>query len=97
MAPADDPTPTAMAMTQDTRRFSFEHDGHRFDGTEQVGRTPDGAEPSVHWVVHMDGAPALEFRGAYPYRDEDVRARVLEWYAIQRPRGTPGEGRGRAG
>jgi len=34
--------------------------------------------------VRMDGAPALEFRGPYPYRDEDVRARVLEWYAIQR-------------
>jgi hypothetical protein len=32
----------------------------------------------------MDGAPALEFEGPYPYRDADVRARVLEWYGIQR-------------
>ena len=84
-------------MTHDQRRFSFEHDGHRFDGIEEVGRTPDGAEPSVHWVVRMDGAPALEFRGPYPYRDEDVRHRVVEWYEIQRPRGTPGAGRPPAG
>ena len=72
-------------MSDRSRRISFEHDGHRFEGEEAAGRTADGAEPTVHWVIRMDGAPALEFRGPHPYRDEDVRRRVLEWYAIQRP------------
>ena len=76
-------------MTETARRISFEHDGHRFEGVEATSRTPDGAEPSVHWVIRMDGAPALEFRGPHPYRDEDVRKRVLEWYAIQQPGRTP--------
>ena len=72
-------------MPHSYRRIEFEHDGHRFEGIEEVDRMP-GAERELHWVIHMDGAPALEFRGPHPYRDEDVRARVLEWYAIQRPR-----------
>ena len=72
-------------MTRTPQRISFEHDGHHFDGAESVSATPDGAEPSFHWTIRMDGAPALEFRGPHPYRDEDVRKRVLEWYAIQQP------------
>ena len=71
--------------SESQRRISFEHDGHRLEGVATAARTPDGAESAVHWVVRMDGAPALEFRGPYPYRDDDVRKRVLEWYAIQRP------------
>jgi hypothetical protein len=65
------------------QRMSFEHDGHLF---EVVERRPAGvtAEPRVAWSVTMDGVPALEFEGPYPYRDADVRARVLEWYGIQR-------------
>ena len=35
-----------------------------------------GPKPSKH-------PPALEFRGPQRYRDDDVRKRVLEWYAIQ--------------
>ena len=42
----------------------------------------DGPEPQVRWDVRLDGAPVLEFRGEYPYRDDDVRRRVLEWYGI---------------
>jgi len=72
-------------MTDTPGRIAFEHDGHRFEGVEEA--STGGAERRVHWVIHMDGAPALEFRGPYPYRDEDVRKRVLEWYAIQRHRG----------
>ena len=72
-------------MTDASRRIAFEHDGHRFEGVEEVARTP-GAERELHWVIRMDGAPALEFRGPHPDRDDDVRARVLEWYAIQHPR-----------
>lgn len=64
-------------------RVTFEHDGHRFDAVEH---RPDGAgEPAVRWDVAMDGATVLEFRGPYPYRDDDVRRRVLEWYGIQKP------------
>jgi hypothetical protein len=67
----------------DVQRMSFEHDGHRFEITERqwAGST---SEPRIAWSVTMDGAPALDFEGPYPYRDADVRARVLEWYAIQR-------------
>ena len=72
-------------MADTPRSLTFEHDGHRFESTEQVGGSAGVAEPSVHWVVLMDGQPALEFRGPHPYRDEDVRKRVLEWYAIQQP------------
>ena len=66
-------------------RMSFEHDGHHFEVIErrQAGA---GTEPRVAWSVAMDGASALEFEGPYPYRDDDVRARVLEWYGIQRQR-----------
>jgi hypothetical protein len=72
-------------MADSARQLTFEHDGHRFDGTEPVGRSADGAEALVHWEVRTDGAPALAFRGPHPYRDDDVRERVLEWYAIQQP------------
>lgn len=75
-------------MTERSRHIVFEHDGHQFEGTELAGGPSVGADPDpeVRWTIHMDGMPALEFRGPYPYRDEDVRARVLEWYAIQQPR-----------
>ena len=69
------------------RRVQFEHDGHHFEAEEQTtGAVPGRTEPQVRWVVQLDGAPALEFQGAFPYRDEDVRKRVLEWYEIQKPR-----------
>jgi hypothetical protein len=76
---------THPIMADTPRRLTFEHDGHRFESTQQASRADEGAEPSVHWVVLIDGGPALEFRGPHPYRDEDVRKRVLEWYAIQHP------------
>ena len=63
-------------------QMSFEHDGHRFEVVER--RQGGASEPRVGWTVTMDGAPALEFEGPYPYRDADVKARVLEWYGIQR-------------
>lgn len=70
-------------------RIAFEHDGHRFEAAEQRADGPDA--PAVRWDVRMDGATVLEFRGDYPYRDDDVRRRVLEWYAIQKPvDGVPG-------
>jgi hypothetical protein len=71
------------------RRIRFEHDGHRFEAVERVPN-PDAPDPQVIWEVRLDGAPALEFRGEYPYRDDDIERRVLEWYAIQKPR--PGFG-----
>jgi hypothetical protein len=73
-------------MADSSRRsIAFDHDGHHVTGVEQVS-TPSGeGEAEVRWTIQMDGAPALEFRGPYPYRDEDVRVRVLEWYAIQLP------------
>lgn len=67
------------------RVIAFAHDGHRFEASVQrrsAGAAAGG--PQVAWVVTMDGAPALEFEGPYPYRDDDVRKRVLEWYAIQK-------------
>jgi hypothetical protein len=66
------------------RRYRFEHDGHAFEAVERVDRA--APEPRVHWEVLMDGASVLEFRGSYPYRDGDVRQRVLEWYGIQKRR-----------
>jgi len=66
----------------DEHRMSFEHDGHRFEVVER--RRERAAEPRLAWSVTMDGAPALEFEGPYPYRDADVKTRVLEWYGIQR-------------
>lgn len=69
------------------RRLEFEHDGHRFEAEEQTAEATSGlAEPQVRWTVQMDGAPALEFQGAFPYRDDDVQKRVVEWYEIQKPR-----------
>jgi len=71
------------------RTSEFEHDGHRFQVTQRPATAPAGearAEPRLHWVVTMDGGPALEFDGPYPYRDDDVRKRVLEWYETQKPR-----------
>jgi hypothetical protein len=75
------------------RRITFEHDGHRFEAVERVtdpragsrGSPAGGAgEARVAWVVSMDGREVLDFHGQYPYRDADVRKRVLEWYGIQK-------------
>lgn len=71
-------------MTQ--RRMHFEHDGHRFDADEERTGGAGGGQEHVRWVVRMNGVTRLEFEGAFPYRDEDVRKRVLEWYEIQKPR-----------
>lgn len=69
------------------RRMQFEHDGHTFDAEErQDAGSPPAGEPQVRWAVRMNGAPVLEFHGAFPYRDDDVRKRVVEWYEIQKPR-----------
>ena len=69
------------------RRMQFEHDGQLFEADErQSPGSPAGPESRVRWQIRMNGAPALEFEGAYPYRDDDVRKRVLEWYEIQKPR-----------
>jgi hypothetical protein len=65
------------------QRMTFEHDGHHFEIVERL--SVSATAPRVAWSVTMDGKPALEFEGPYPYRDADVRARVLEWYGIQRP------------
>ena len=65
------------------RRVHFEHDGHHFEAVERV--LDGAAEAVMRWDVRMDGATVLEFRGEYPYRDEDVRKRVVEWYGIQKP------------
>ncbi len=68
------------------RRMTFEHDGHRFEAV-QSERPPSvaaGTERQFRWVVSMDGDRVLEFHGEYPYRDADVRKRVLEWYGIQK-------------
>ncbi len=68
------------------RTVEFEHDGHRFTaGQQESAPVVRGGEPMLRWEVTMDGAPALEFFGEYPYRDEDVEKRVLEWYRIQKP------------
>jgi hypothetical protein len=70
------------------RRMQFQHDGHRFDAVERVtgpSAASGAGEPQVRWDVSMDGKPVLEFRGEYPYRDDDVRKRILEWYGIQKP------------
>ena len=78
-----------MAMSQ--RRVEFAHDGHRFEVEEieadvqPAVAAAGAAERRVRWVVHMDGRQVLEFEGGYPYRDEDLRKRILEWYGIQKP------------
>ena len=78
-------------MSEDVPRTSeFEHDGHRFRVSERQVGAPAGqkqAEPWLHWAVTMDGRQVLEFDGPYPYRDGDVRKRILEWYETQKPRG----------
>jgi len=70
-----------------THRFEFTHDGHRFLIDERASAIPAARTEvaEVAWQVYMDGEPVLEFAGAYPYRDEDLRRRVEEWYALQRP------------
>jgi len=68
------------------RRITFEHDGHRFEAVEneRAAATAAVTERQIEWVVWMDGNRVLEFHGQYPYRDADVRKRVLEWYGIQK-------------
>lgn len=68
------------------RRVSFEHDGHRFAATETRAPGRPGTESRLRWCVTMDGADVLEFHGPYPFRDDEVTARVIEWYEIQKPR-----------
>jgi hypothetical protein len=75
-----------MAM----HRVEFTHDGHRFSVEERStsARTGGGAgDERLSWCVRMDGDTVLEFSGHYPFRDDDLRKRVLEWYALQRPTG----------
>ena len=67
------------------RQIRFEHDGHRFEAVERIP-APGAPDPQMIWDVRMDGDPVLEFRGEYPYRDDDIQKRVVEWYAIQKPR-----------
>jgi hypothetical protein len=69
----------------DQRRVVFDHEGHRFEATLRRGDT--APEAVVSWDVRMDGALVLEFRGEFPYRDDDIRKRILEWYGIQKPIG----------
>jgi len=76
-------------MTPDQRRVEFAHDGHRFEVEEHTEPGPPATGPGerrVRWAVHMDGRQVLEFDGGYPYRDEDLRKRILEWYETQKPR-----------
>ena len=70
-----------------THRFEFLHDGHRFTIDERASAVPAAraVDTPVAWRVYMDGESVLEFAGDYPYRDEDLRKRVEEWYALQRP------------
>ena len=78
-------------MSDESPRTSeFEHDGHRFQVAERKVTAPAGqkqAEPWLRWLVSMDGRQVLEFDGPYPYRDPDLRKRILEWYETQKPRG----------
>ena len=78
-------------MSSETPRTSeFEHDGRRFRVTERHVEAPPGetqTEPRLRWDVSMDGRQVLEFDGPYPYRDGDLRKRILEWYETQKPRG----------
>jgi hypothetical protein len=70
------------------RLVTFEHDGHRFEAAERSPSAEGGrgaGAREVDWIVWMDGQQVLEFHGEYPYRDADVRKRVLEWYGIQKP------------
>ncbi|HYD52874.1 MAG TPA: hypothetical protein VEA99_09615 [Gemmatimonadaceae bacterium] len=75
-----------------THRLEFKHDGRRFTIEERSAVVPAArdADGRLAWCVRMDGESVLEFSGEYPYRDEDLRKRVLEWYALQRPTGGRG-------
>jgi hypothetical protein len=66
-------------------RLEFMHDDHRFTIEERSREVPAARAPEASWCVKMDGETVLEFSGEYPYRDEDLRKRVLEWYALQKP------------
>jgi hypothetical protein len=69
-----------------THRLQFVHDGRRFMIEERTTAVPaSSAAQQLSWCVRMDGESVLEFSGEYPYRDEDLRKRVLEWYALQKP------------
>jgi len=71
-----------MAM----HRLQFVHDGRRFSIEERTTVVPAAsAAQRLSWCVRMDGESVLEFSGEYPYRDEDLHKRVLEWYALQKP------------
>ena len=72
-----------------THRVEFTHDSHRFAIEERTTAVPSAHAPDarVEWHVRMDGQTVLEFSGDYPYRDEDLKKRVLEWYALQKPTG----------
>lgn len=73
-------------LESESRRVSFEHDGHRFVAAETRGSADAGGESHVRWCVTMDGDEVLEFHGPYPFRDDEVQTRVIEWYEIQKPR-----------
>jgi hypothetical protein len=81
--PADPPSTRSPCSMSEQRLIAFAHDGHRFEASVRR-RAGAVGEAQVAWVVTMDGAPALEFEGPYPYRDDDVRKRVVEWYEIQK-------------
>jgi hypothetical protein len=67
-------------------RLEFIHDHRRFTIEERSRTVPAARAPeSLSWCVKMDGETVLEFSGEYPYRDEDLRKRVLEWYELQKP------------
>ena len=69
-----------------THRMQFLHDGRRFTIEERTTAVPaSSAAQRLSWCVRMDDESVLEFSGEYPYRDEDLRKRVLEWYALQKP------------
>jgi hypothetical protein len=69
-----------------THRYEFSHDGRRFTVEERATSAPAGraTHGRLSWCVRMDGETVLEFTGEYPYRDDDLRKRVLEWYGVQR-------------
>ena len=69
-----------------SRRIAFDHDGHRFVAAETRAPSRTGHDGHLRWCVTMDGADVLEFHGAYPFRDDEVQTRVIEWYEIQKPR-----------
>lgn len=76
-----------MSELRSTRRLDFSHDGHRFIAEEgSLPPSPADAEAQLRWCVTMDGADVLDFHGPYPFRDDDVRTRIIEWYEIQKQR-----------